>query len=34
MDFFLAVLLLLAATLTGIFWKEITSYLFHKKHKE
>jgi hypothetical protein len=31
MDFFLAVLMLLAVVLLGLFWKEIVGWVFHKK---
>lgn len=33
MDFFLAVLMLFAAILLGIFGKDIIHWLFHKKSK-
>jgi len=34
MDFLWAVLMLLAAILTGIFWKEIMTWAFHKKRNK
>jgi hypothetical protein len=34
MDFFLAILMLLAAILIGLFWEEIKYWIFHKKHKD
>jgi hypothetical protein len=33
MDFLLAVLMLLAAILIGLFWKEIIRWLLKQKHK-
>jgi len=33
MDFFLAILLLMAAILAGTFWKDIMNWALHKNHR-